>query len=409
MTASETRRLAVFCDNNSVSLLEVFENARNLCRILWVVGWSPDEISHRLLSRFGDVVDVAGMNQDEAVSRVVASVPDGVVVFNDAPIILAARVADELGLPFHSPRTARLLTDKLAQRTALGEAGLIVPAFTGIRLTDLEVSVPFPAVLKPRHGAGGRETYRVESLDQVHAYLTQSNSSDEFILEEWLPDQPTQRKLSSDVVSVETVVRDGACDHVMVTGRFPFATPFRETGSFLPSDLEPAMYDDVCELAHAAANALEIRFGIVHTEIKIAPSGPRVIEVNGRLGGGISKLISRIGGPSLTAWAMRLALGHDIGPIPAFATTPVAFFRLIVAPESAIRFVEVSGVEALRGLAGVDEVSVNLQPGQTLDYRHSSYLENALRVDGVVSGHAELLTLVDNTIPSTIHLTWDGD
>jgi biotin carboxylase len=389
--------------------MEVFENARDCCRILWVVGWSLDRTSHRILSRFGDVVDVAEMNQDEAVGHIVASKPDGVIVFNDAPITLAARVASQLGLPFHSPNTARLLTDKLAQRSALGEAGLSTPAFTGIRITDLEVSVPFPAVLKPRSGAGSRDTYLVESLDQVRDLLSGTNSSDEFILEEWLADQPTKRKLSSDVVSVETIVRSDAVDHVMVTGRFPFAPPFRETGSFLPSDLAPAMYDDVCALASAAANALEIRSGIVHTEIKVTPSGPRVIEVNGRLGGGISKLISRIGGPSLTAWAMRLALGLDIGPIPTFEMSPVAFFRWIVAPAWATRFVELSGVEALGNLTGVDEVHVNFQPGQTVDYRRGSWSESALQINGVVNDHSELLTLIDETIPSTIQLIWDSD
>ena len=407
VSMNETPRLAVLYPGTSVSLMEVFEAAGDFSRILWVVGWSHDESSHRALSRFGDVADVTGMSEAESVSHLVALEPEGVVVFNDAPINLAASVARELGLPFHSPYTARLLTDKLAQREALGRAGLSVPAFAAVQLTDVDVKVPFPAVLKPRSGAGGRDTFMVENLDQVHDALAQCNPTEEFILEEWLSDQGMLRRLSSDVVSVESVVRDGVVDHVMVTGRFPFAPPFRETGSFLPSDLGPRDRNDVCALARAAANALQIRHGILHTEIKMTQTGPRVVEVNGRLGGGISNLISRIGGPSMRVWAMRLALGLDIGPIPSFGQSPVAFFRMIVAPESATRLGSVSGVEELHELAGVDEVRPNLQPGDAVDFRHSSLFENVLRVEGMVNSHAELLTLIDEVIPSTLHLTWD--
>jgi biotin carboxylase len=409
VTASTIGRLAVFFDANAVPIMEAFENSRDLCRILWVVGWSPDQTSHRLLSRFGDVVDVTEMDQEEAASHIVAAEPDGVVVFNDAPIVLAAEVASRLGLPFHSRSTARLLTDKLAQRLAFEEAGLWVPGHAGVRINDVDVSVPFPAVLKPRSGAGSRDTYLVESLDQVHNRLLEMDSSEEFILEEWLADRPKKSELFSDIVSVESVVRGNAQDHVIVTGRFPFAPPFRETGSFMPSDLAPDVRDDVCALAGAAINALGIQSGIVHTEIKVTPSGPRIIEVNGRLGGGISQLISRIGGPSMKVWAMRLALGLDIGSIPTFEKSPVAFFLFLVPPTSATRFVESSGLEELSKLTGVDEVHLKLQPGQAVDYRHGSWTEHAVQIDGLVSDHAGLLRLTDEMIPPTLHLTWDND
>jgi len=405
----EMRRLAIFFDASAVSIIEAFENARDLCRILWIVGWSKDGTSQRTLSRFGEVVDVNGMTQDEAVSHIVTSAPDGVVVFNDAPITLAALVASKLDLPFHTPHAARLLTDKLAQRVALRDAGLPVPVFASVRLTETEVSVPFPAVLKPRSGAGSRNTYRVENLEQVRALLRDHSSSDQFILEEWLMDQRTEHRLSSDIVSVESVVHRGQIDHVMVTGRFPFAPPFRETGSFVPSDLAPALYDEVCNLASAAVNALDIRVGIVHTEIKVTPSGPRVIEVNGRLGGGIGALVSRIGGPRLKVVAMRLALGMDIEPILAFDASRVAYFRWIVPPVWATRFVNVTGVEALQNSPGVDEIHINLHPGQAVDFRHGSWSGHALQVDGTVSSHSELLRLVGETIPSTIQITWDGE
>jgi hypothetical protein len=86
------------------------------------------------------------------------------------------------------------------------------------------------------------------------------------------------------LVSVESIVREGVIEHFMVTGRFPFAPPFRETGLFLPSDLGLAERDSVTSLATAAAAAMKVRHGFLHTEIKMTPAGPRIVQVNGRLG-----------------------------------------------------------------------------------------------------------------------------
>jgi hypothetical protein len=104
---------------------------------------------------------------------------------------------------------------------------------------------------------------------------------------------------------------------------------------------------------------------------------------------------------------MRLALGLDIGPIPSIGQSPVAFFRFIVAPESAARLKTVSGVEELRDLAGVDDVVRTLEPGDSVNFRHSSWNEHALRIEGMVSSHDELLALIDEEIPLTLQLTWD--
>ena len=389
--------------------MEVFEASQDLCKILWVVGWSASQFSRRALSRFGDVVDVTDMDEIETVGHIVTARPDGILVFNDPAIKLAAEVADRLGLTFHSQHTADLLTDKLKQRAAFERRGIPVPVFTDVRAGDISVDFPFPAVLKPRTGAGSRDTFRVENTDEVDEVLARCSPTEEFILEEWLADRDRSPRLSSDIVSVESVVRDGEIEHLIVTGRFPFAPPFRETGLYLPSELTALERDDVFRLASAAAIALQIQHGILHTEIKLTPSGPRVIEVNGRQGGGISQLIRRVGGPSIILWALRLALGLDVGPIPTFARSPISFLLLVVAPVSATSLVSVSGVDELRELAGVSEIRRKLLPGNAVSSRRSSWSDHAIRVDGIVDSYAELFSLIHEKIPSTLHLTWGGE
>ena len=402
---TEKPRLAVFHDETSVSILQAFEAAHDWCNITWVVGWSPGDPPLRMLSRFGDVLDVTGMNEGQAVEFLTAHELDGVIVFTDAPIRLAAAVAEKLNLPFHTAHSARLLTDKVAQRTALQNAGLPVPAFTAVRQGDLETSVPYPAVLKPREGAGGRDTFKIENSDQLAEALAKCDPNEEFILEEWLPDRASPGP-SADLVSVESMVREGTIEHIAVTGRFPFAPPFRETGLFLPSDLGLAEMAAVTTLAGAAIEAMRVRQGFLHTEIKLTPDGPRIVEVNGRLGGGISGMIARIGGPSLLVWAVRLALGQDVGPLPILTDSKVAFYFFIVSPLSAVQVTTISGLDELGTLSGIDEVRLNRPPGDAVDSRESSHLGHVIRIDGVVRTHTDLFDLIDRRIPSTVRLTW---
>src|ERR1035437_3982735 len=200
-------------------IFKLVEAASGLCRIVWVVGWNEDAPS-RILSRLGEVADVTGLDDSALIEKLRGFQLNGIVVFSDAAIMLASVVAEELGLQFHSQRTATILSDKLLQRQALANANVPGPHFTGVNLNNFpSAKVPYPAVLKPRSGAGGRDTFLVRSIEEVSDALHRCAPSEEFILEEWLPDKSNAHQLFSDVVSVETVARDGKYSHVMVSGR----------------------------------------------------------------------------------------------------------------------------------------------------------------------------------------------
>jgi biotin carboxylase len=399
-------RVAVFLDSTSVSVMKVHEAAQDVCQLVWVIGWSPSFPPIRMLSKLGEVADVSSLSAEQSVERIAELHVEGVVVFNDDPIRLAAAVANRLGLIFHTPETAILLTDKLAQRQALQEAGVPVPRFVQVGLRGIEGEMTFPAVLKPRSGAGSRDTYRVNSESEVTQILKTCSPNEEFILEEYIPDRPAASPIAADVVSVESVVRGGAIEHVALTGRFPFAEPFRETGSFLPSDVAISERSAVYAVASASIEALGVCDGIIHTEVKLTPLGPRIVEVNGRLGGGIDAMMTRAGGPPLCEWALRLALGEEVGSIPAGEITSVAFFKFIVGPVGATSLESIEGLDALRHLEGVEEIRVNRRPGEPVDSRESSFHSYAVRIDGLADSHKRLDVLINELIPSTLHVTW---
>jgi hypothetical protein len=117
-------------------------------------------------------------------------------------------------------------------------------------------------------------------------------------------------------------------------------------------------------------------------------------------------MIVRIGRPPLLVWAVRLALGQDVGPIPAISEARVAFHYFIVSPLLATEVASVSGVERLSELPGIDEVRLNRRPEDSVDSRESTHQGHVIRIDGMVSSHSELRDLVGHRIPSTLRLTW---
>ena len=182
-----------------------------------------------------------------------------------------AAVADELGLPFHSPQAGRNLEDKLYQREALRAAGLPTPNAVPLpERADLETveriggSIRYPAVLKPRRASGSWHTFRVAGVAELcdlWGYLAKGEP-EAMLLEEYLPDGPPMPEgFEADYVSVETIVEPGATTHLAITGRFPLAPPFRETGFFIPATLGTDQRDEVLDLVSETLRAVGFEVG----------------------------------------------------------------------------------------------------------------------------------------------------
>ena len=92
-------------------------------------------------------------------------------------------------------------------------------------------------------------------------------------------------------VSVETLADAGRFHHLCVTDRFPLAPPLLETGMMLPSCLGAEQQAAVVAMAEQALRALGFRHGAAHTELMLTSEGPRVIEVNARVGGAVPFLL----------------------------------------------------------------------------------------------------------------------
>jgi biotin carboxylase len=383
MTGARPHRLVISYEYGSQSLFALNEAALDLCEIVWLADLSTPEMAQmgRLMSRMGRVVDRVGLSDRQVIEAVAATGPTGVLSLSDPAIVLLAEAALTLGLDFHPPEVAQRLVDKLVQRRALRAAGIPTPDFydipAGPEQADLELpadGIDFPAVLKPRQGSGSRNTYLVHDQAELTRLLSGSGPRQlepgGMILESYLPGPERPVSRFDPIVSVESFVRGGDVRHYAVTGRLPFAEPFRETGSVLPSDLSPELAEEASAITSAAITALGVHHGCLHTELKFTPDGPRIIEVNGRLGGGIPQLVAlATEGTSVLRVAMELALG-----VPAAIHTPIRYtrigwYRTLPPPVSADRVDTIAGLETLRSVPGADQVTINRNAGETVDWR----------------------------------------
>jgi biotin carboxylase len=72
-----------------------------------------------------------------------------------------------------------------------------------------------------------------------------------------------------------------------VTDNWPTVEPyFNETGSNSPSILPTSQQRELLELAVKSVQAVGFTMGVYHVECKYTSHGPRLIEINCRMGGG---------------------------------------------------------------------------------------------------------------------------
>ncbi|MEU3261523.1 hypothetical protein ABZ663_26615 [Streptomyces albidoflavus] len=355
---------------------------------------APTSAARRLLpvmERTGEVVELTGTGETDA-RALAAHGPNGIVTFSESMLPSTGTLAALLGLTYHDAETLTRLTDKAAQRRALRRAGVDATTQWPLRgVQDWEravASVGLPAVLKPIWGGGSRDTHRVDDPDAGRAVLDallRRDPKSGYVLESLL--RGTGEAPFGDYVSVESLVFDSVPQHLAVTGKFPLAPPFRETGQFWPAALDDTARSEITELTTAALRAVGVTSGITHTEIKLTLDGPRIIEVNGRLGGHINELALRACGVDMVRLACRLALGLPVEPV-RLAPDRVFWQYNHPTPTRPCRLLEVKGWREACAIEGVRRYTPYVRPDDSVD---SGVMTRAMDlVSGDAADHAAM-------------------
>lgn len=238
----------------------------------------------------------------------------GVLCWDEARIHAAAQVAGALGVRNGVPETISRMRDKGLTRVSLDAAGVAQPRSIPVRTLQEAVEaaerIGFPVVLKPRDLGASLGVARVDSPQQLA-------STFRFTWDTRGPEaQPlgpngsilVEECVIGQEISVDSVVADGTLTALLVARKVVGYPPYaEEVGHYVHGD-DPLLTDpEIIGLLRGSHAALGFRDGCTHTEIMLTAGGPKLIEVNGRMGGDVIPYLG------------RLATGIDTGVVAASA------------------------------------------------------------------------------------------
>jgi biotin carboxylase len=325
---------------------------------------AADGVDHR-------VVDTADVQAVRSAALGLDGRIAGVTSSSEYFIAAAAEVARSFGRAHPDPAAVRACRDKYEQRVRLRAAGLPGPDFalggTAGEVVGGATRIGLPVVVKPVAGSGSIGVRRCDSLEEVRRAASRLLDVDPARLA--LPPQRgvlVEQYLAGREFSVETLDEQV----IGVSAKYLGAPPhFVEVGHDFPASLPPGEQAQVQAAALDALRALRLGWGAAHVEVRLSESGPRVIEVNPRLAGGmIPRLVEQAIGIDLVTHVVARAAG--LAKTPTATADLAASIRFLVAPRSG-RLAGVDGRDAARAVPGVVEVTMNRDPGSDIVVRHS--------------------------------------
>jgi carnosine synthase len=244
--------------------------------------------------------------------------PDGVLTFWEDSGPVAARVAAQLGLPGNPPDAVDSARSKLRTRELCERLGLPSPRAVRVRSLDelyaAAADLGFPAVVKPEFGASAMGCVRVDdfaTLPEVYRLVRGVVSSESDAIFRAGNDLMLEEYLDGVEFDVDLVLHDGECVFSSVSQNWPTAEPsLQETGLHCPPDHNRRAVRGLVAFCTEVARAFGFRTGVLHIEAKTTSRGPRIVEVNARMGGGrIHEIVEAVWGVDLVEAQLRASLG----------------------------------------------------------------------------------------------------
>ena len=217
------------------------------------------------------------------------------------------RRAAALGLPGNPPEAVDAARSKVRTRELSERLGLPTPKAQRVRSLDelfaAAADVGFPAVVKPEFDS-------IESLPGVYKLVRSVVTPERKAIFRAGSDLLLEEYLDGVEFDVDQILQDGECVFSSVSQNWPTAEPsFQETGLHLPPDHNKRAVRGLVDLSGQTVQSFGFRRGVLHVEGKCTSRGPRVIEVNARMGGTrIYQMVEAVWGVDLIEAQLRSCL-----------------------------------------------------------------------------------------------------
>lgn len=286
---------------------------------------------------------------------------DAVLSLTEKGLLPAARIAEKLGIPGLSSEVVGRTRDKFAMRSWLRDTGFSTVGCAVVRdaadIGKFAAEHGYPVIVKPRRGQGS-------------AHVTSFRADTDIVMPPAIGDDYVAEPfLHGPEFSVEAFSRAGEHHVIAITAKLTHgddsANPFVEVGHVVPAPIEPAAAAAISAYVSAFLEVMGIADGCSHTELRLTPSGPEIIETHTRVGGdSIPTLVRQVTGYDLLDLAAGWPLDRVRSDQAAAEVAGAAAIRFFTPPPGLVS--GISGVERARGLPGVLKLHLPLKTGDRI-------------------------------------------
>ena len=235
-------------------------------------------------------------------------------IASDVAVPTVSYVANKIGLIANSEESALISTNKYLMRSRFQKAGLNSLQYIlmeNIKDVDKLSHLRFPLIVKPIDRSGSRGVSisidKNELLRNIQAAIEESFDG-KAIVEEFI---------DGDEYSVESISVKGKHTILAITEKITTGSPyFVELEHHQPAELESEVIQEISSVVQIGLDALGIKFGAAHTELKVNENGIFLIEIGARMGGDFigSHLVQLSTGYDFLKNTLNVSLGNEIEP-----------------------------------------------------------------------------------------------
>ncbi len=314
----------------------------------------------------------------------------GVISFLDRYVEPMALISKDLGIPGNPLEAAKATRNKAFMRDLLEIHQVPRPRFRRVttlkELQDAEVHVRLPFIFKPVGGASSKAIFKATSRAELprvfQLMMDTANPEKDSIFRENTGQYLAEEFMVGREYSVEGVAQDGAYPIAGITEKWTTSDDFTETQHLFPARISAHEEQQMRAVTEAALRAIGFRVGGFHVELMLTSDGPKIVEINGRLGGDfITTHLVQLGrGIEILGEAIKAAVGDPIDLSPKYEKSSSVKF-LIAQQEGQIQ--SWKGFESARQSAGIVDILIDREVGSLVRLPPKKYGE--FRLAAVIS------------------------
>lgn len=299
-----------------------------------------------------------------------------IVGVDDDTTLLATTASEALGLPHNPVDSAKATRNKYLLRQTLATNGVSVPAYQRFSIEDnpaeitaqlgTDTQIDFPCIIKPLSLSASRGVIKADTPAEFIEAFQRTAKLLRTLQESTDPPTPyllVENYIPGIEMALEGILLDGELKTLALFDKpDPLEGPFFEetlyvTPSRLPVDVQDALHRATAE----AADALGLRHGPIHAELRYNNTGAHLIEIAARTIGGLCARTLRFGlSMSLEELVIRHAIGQSVEELQR--EKQAAGVMMIPVPKAGI-LGEVRGKTAAHCVEGIVEVNITIPIG----------------------------------------------